>query len=1468
MGQYNPYKPTVLGMEFAPLVRSTVLLDTGSEIGYRFTPDTDNTAVNLARLNTMAPPPGQPLRKTIAVNMYQSQYAPSTGVIRTLTIPVVNGAPGTGSANNGAGTVPLCVRNPSDLAYNALTGPNAFLRVWFDVNGYLVPRYLTGARILDISIKYAITGPFDTYPNGITLSLERPSAGVVFDMDNSLTGPVNQYDNVIPRRSRLGDLNPFWSSVKNPNTDNERAPWVYINGGNNHVGLKQMADPSGTNVNVRLTTAANVAATDQFRVQYLAMEVTYCNEDRTAAGGLEISPGAVITNDLFTYDVPVGSMFSWGFDGYAARGYYYVVTVGQGYCGALSAAYPVPLAVDRVSNGEIYGPHEGIIIRKTLREGETWTREQTDAFPSIALYSSESAPSNTTIVPGSQTYIDQALARADNLTFNADLLAAIVDDVPGGSYPFVRFYARVQPATVAELVALQTDGSGIALGPFATITVPELLAMPEINDGWRQVTLPWSTPVATTGSGFIYVTFDTDASRGAPWEILGADANPFNLAFQDIAVPTYGSSTAYARLNGDQDISADLSVMLIEAMPVPTGLAAVTAVQPLSVVDESCDLDIGGMPTGIVYVRLSWDEVTTAAVAGFGYYEVQRRDTTMAADTWETIGTVTNVASIRLDDYEARIGVLSSYRIRFVHVDGYTSAWSTAVTATVPAPGVTGTRVGVSVLVLTTNHNPDANLAHVMTWDGSGVPPQEFTFPEGSETTLQAMYGRDYRTAFRPLERGGVEFTRTLLVNALGVPPQTLSDGFNSLRDLAWDQVPYVCVRNEMSDRWLTSVSVPEGTVKQAPSAGHLMLAQAIFSEVTATPAPIDYENDCEGLILGERDNFNAWNADVGVNRLQGIRNVTDTFTRTLSGSWGAADTGQGWTLSTPANGSVNGSRGILAAPAVTTRQNATLIAVRDEFVQRVDVVLPAVATGNDYVVSQIWHMQDQQAFADNFNRTVSNGWGTASGGGAWTVSEAASFSTTGTRGRITMNTTGRKTAAVPYGRNNAEFLIGRIGLGAAVTGTGGIITASIELARNASGTIRTALEILFPTSGNISYRITSYDNGVQTDQSVGVSAGVTSATAVSARFRVVGYRVQATVWNAANAEPGTFGINEVLDYTSALQTQFGIAAEKNASVTNSGPFIEFDDVAAVTTVGTDSFRTDMFCKTTGSITVGVSFSVANYDETVYTNPVTGTYTAGTIVHMETTAQGFSVDGRVWIDGQTPPPHDGTSNGSVALAGLVLMPHSSGGRTGLSVNRLASNTNTTLAVAFDNLTVDNLPIEFDVRLLIRPIEDEWSLNWSAQAYFSQYGGGEWYAEASNARIRWYINGIDFAPIEYLNMANMGLVKNRLQWLRYNYMTDSGGGNGLLRLFTSTDGVTWNLKAALPQNGPVGVPVMPPDGAVGVQASLPAQGVWIHRAEMRADGVLLYAPDFAVQEPGTVQFTDEVGNEWYGQSALC
>jgi hypothetical protein len=215
----------------------------------------------------------------------------------------------------------------------------------------------------------------------------------------------------------------------------------------------------------------------------------------------------------------------------------------------------------------------------------------------------------------------------------------------------------------------------------------------------------------------------------------------------------------------------------------------------------------------------------TPSSSAFGYYELQRSD---ELTDWQTILQATSPTVTGFNDAEARISLRSDYRIRQVNVHGFEGPWSATVSATTPAP------TGVSYFLAFTSNEDQAGaraLAYAEVWDGN--PTEDFTYFEGGGMVqFQRMYDRDFQVGFHALERGGVQFERTLLVQNAAVAPPVLETAFRSLRDLAWENLDYVCVRTNAGDRWLAVVEVPSGTISRGRK---LQLVQVRITEASTT---------------------------------------------------------------------------------------------------------------------------------------------------------------------------------------------------------------------------------------------------------------------------------------------------------------------------------------------------------------------------------------------------------------------------------------------------------------------------------------------------------------------------------------------------------------------------------------------------------------------------------------------------------
>lgn len=232
------------------------------------------------------------------------------------------------------------------------------------------------------------------------------------------------------------------------------------------------------------------------------------------------------------------------------------------------------------------------------------------------------------------------------------------------------------------------------------------------------------------------------------------------------------------------------------------------------------------------------DFIVAPPDAYFGYYELQRMDT--VEPDWQTIMKCTDPGSLTFNDYEARIGIESSYRIRTTDLYEFPGPWSSTITNTIDAPGIEGGDCVLEghILVFTSNENQDGayNLAYASVWTNGAEVTEDFRFAEATFVQLQTMYDKNFFTAFRPSERGGDSFSRTVLVQAAAIAPETLAD-FRSLRDMAWDNVNYICVRDEDGNRWFATVLVPDGRVLRDR---RLYLANVSITEVTDVPTPVN----------------------------------------------------------------------------------------------------------------------------------------------------------------------------------------------------------------------------------------------------------------------------------------------------------------------------------------------------------------------------------------------------------------------------------------------------------------------------------------------------------------------------------------------------------------------------------------------------------------------------------------------------
>lgn len=216
-------------------------------------------------------------------------------------------------------------------------------------------------------------------------------------------------------------------------------------------------------------------------------------------------------------------------------------------------------------------------------------------------------------------------------------------------------------------------------------------------------------------------------------------------------------------------------------------------------------------------------------------FELQRRD---AYTDWQTIMLSSDASILLFRDYESRVGVSSDYRIRTNNGLDFHGQWSSTVSSTLTAPGVTMPSCGTNkrgVLIFTSNESQSGayNLAYAMTWEDT--PAEDFSFTEAGAMSISTQYGRDFQVAFHGTERGGEAFSRNLLLANAAIALPRLGN-VHALRDMAWADLPYVCVRDDIGDRWFAAVIVPNDVVRRNR---RLYNAQISVIEVTDTASPV-----------------------------------------------------------------------------------------------------------------------------------------------------------------------------------------------------------------------------------------------------------------------------------------------------------------------------------------------------------------------------------------------------------------------------------------------------------------------------------------------------------------------------------------------------------------------------------------------------------------------------------------------------
>ena len=890
MGNYNPDAPFVLGNEFSGIKDFDIEFDynnNAAEYGVSFTLPT-STTIQDARVythpldlsdNALNAQIGQ-ITAPLQVNIYPAGAQYDTGPIRRVVIPVTGGqvsgfgntgAAGSISTPSGSIAIPGTVPTNDQIAsalFDVNTGISYFVppsvngstffslsaNLFFGVDQYA--QQLQGKRILEVNLLYRLlsgtTGvdafSTQTFCNILIQMTIGPALGFGAGIANLPFGYAFGDNALQMQRLKIGEVTPFWTLGSGQ--QRESLPWT--------PALLQNFSPNATAAtrfglrfsrNAAGNTALYAGLNETYGLSAVALEVIYCEETRVAYGG----KNSIARWPYGANVVPMRTPGTLAAAPTLPAGNYVATVIAPGFgefnTATISAdVYPPFHAIQTYYTLPTHTP---IVVNRPFPlvngVGQQFTAGTPQAVPQITLHDATGAPINASQVYG---------RRADVPVDTATTPVQVVDpsnSTVGAKYDQIRFYARRWGTADQPLTVTLTGGAT------ASITAAALDALPEIVDGYREVTLPLSAAFTVTGTGSPFnIVWTSPNAVGRRYEVLGTSApalsgiagqSPQSYLYALPAVSQLGPAT-YLQPSGATDALSWMSpnvsgtaldpitdaVFLLSQSPV-TIVGVAVSQQSLAVtgVNTNCGVTPEAMPTGVGFNVFSWSNPGITG-SGFAYYEIQRSD---AYDgTWQTIAKLPTQATTSFRDYEARVGVSSAYRIRVGNVMSFVGAWSVPVSGTVVAPGITGTNVGSGVLIFTSNANQAGVYTLAYTEALGSSPVESVTFPEASRTKLQWMYGKNDQTAFHPIERGGETFSRALLVQnaSVALTSPTVQRGMQSLRDMAWASLPYVCVRNEIGDRWYANVQVSGGSFQRSRA---IQLAQVVITEVTDTPAVV-----------------------------------------------------------------------------------------------------------------------------------------------------------------------------------------------------------------------------------------------------------------------------------------------------------------------------------------------------------------------------------------------------------------------------------------------------------------------------------------------------------------------------------------------------------------------------------------------------------------------------------------------------
>jgi hypothetical protein len=805
-GLFNPSDPIRVGLEWYATSDVAEPVDFASELGMTVTATSNKTLQNVQWYAPGPPIGGEFFTSWVLATVYESGSEMSFGAIDTSAAVVTGGS--TTGALVGAGSLAAAVAAPGDGAYVRLD-PGELVRARFTIPTFLTP----APRILNVQFLVGVSPDTTSSPR-----LDyRYAAGQVINLASWIqTAPASGGPSTIITLD-TGEVFLAGYDYATTPTEARRRVWLPSDFTSLNNGTIEFQVRSGSTQNI-------------MDIDYIGMIVTYCEENRVGVGGQIRSRNANYPwapgwqPDIDMIDPATGSV---GVSLLSGRDYTLTVT----------RAADARLSVQEADVAGAVLAHQSGVPRdiSSLRslDGEALVNGIT--LPRLV----------SGVVAAPAVSLDRAYA-------------IIGKDAVGASIPFIsQPYAQaIGSAVTPPTTQTITSGTG---GKYTTLTLPvRRFGAPAdlvITIGAVTATLTSAAYdlLEPDDDGYVLATLDLSATltmvAGVPVTVSAASGSGVNR-WQIPALSTTNSGAVYtsatyggAALLGQADARQDYPVTIAMPSPAVTGTSIGAGIVSLAAMIAGCPQPAAQF-TSLDYVSFAWGAIPVVSgapaasgaplVTGFCAWEVERSDS--EDPLWRRIARVSDYNIRAISDFEARIGVLSSYRVRLCRLDGVCGGWSTTSTYTRAGP-TAANGDACDGLVFTSNEDPFATVAYPLSF--SGTVTEDFTFIEAETVTMQRLHMRDYQVAFRPLERGGVSFTRTVLVNALVAPADTLDRGFTSLRDLAWESLSYVAVLDTRGNRWFAAVIVPAGQIR---SPLEVYLADVTIIEVTDRPSVIDVE--------------------------------------------------------------------------------------------------------------------------------------------------------------------------------------------------------------------------------------------------------------------------------------------------------------------------------------------------------------------------------------------------------------------------------------------------------------------------------------------------------------------------------------------------------------------------------------------------------------------------------------------------